>query len=77
MIYRLDALDAYNKKLVKKIAVKTVEQTSTTGTQGYLYLQELVPQKSGAPKARIEFEMRTKSGDVKRVTKLVEEPLLF
>ncbi len=44
MIYRLDALDAYNKKLVKKIAVKTVEQTATTGTQGYLYLQELVPQ---------------------------------
>ncbi|HEL1811818.1 TPA: DEAD/DEAH box helicase family protein [Streptococcus suis] len=74
MIYRLDALDAYNKKLVKKIAVKTVEQTSTTGTQGYLYLQELVPQKSGYPKARIEFEVRTKSGDVKRVTKLVEEP---
>ncbi|MGV3053834.1 type III restriction-modification system endonuclease [Streptococcus hyovaginalis] len=74
MIYRLDALDAYNKKLVKKIAVKTVEQTSTTGTQGYLYLQELVPQKSGSPKARIEFEVRTKSGDVKRVTKLVEEP---
>ncbi|HFI0067545.1 TPA: DEAD/DEAH box helicase family protein [Streptococcus suis] len=72
MIYRLDALDAYNKKLVKKIAVKTVEQTSTTGTQGYLYLQELVPQKSG-PKARIEFEMRTKSGNVKRVTKLVEQ----
>ncbi|MGU7971337.1 restriction endonuclease [Streptococcus suis] len=74
MIYRLDALDAYNKKLVKKIAVKTVEQSSITGTQGYLYLQELVPQKSGAPMARIEFEMRTKSGDVKRVTKLVEEP---
>ncbi|MET3634176.1 type III restriction-modification system endonuclease [Streptococcus porcorum] len=76
MIYRLDALDAYNKKLVKKIAVKTVEQTSTTGTQGYLYLQELVPQKSG-PKARIEFEMRTKSGNVKRVTKLVEEPFVL
>ncbi|WP_153050043.1 hypothetical protein, partial [Streptococcus suis] len=53
---------------------KTVEQTATTGTQGYLYLQELVPQKSGSPKARIEFEVRTKSGDVKWVTKLVEEP---
>ena len=74
MIYRLDALDAYNKKLVKKIAVKTVEQTATTGTQGYLYLQELIPQKSGAPKARIEFEMRTKLGAIKRVTKLVDEP---
>ena len=73
MVYRLDAMDAYNQKLVKKIAVKTVEQTSTTGTQGYLYLQELVPQKSGAPKARIEFEIRTKSGQIKRVTKLVEQ----
>lgn len=73
MVYRLDALDAYNKKLVKKIAVKTVEQSATTGTQGYLYLQELIPQKSGAPKARIEFEMRTNSGQVRRVTKLVEE----
>ncbi len=51
-----------------------MEQTATTGTQGYLYLQELVPQKSGSPKARIEFEVRTKSGDVKWVTKLVEEP---
>ena len=72
MVYRLDALDAYNQKLVKKIAVKAVEQTGTTGTEGYLYLQDLVPQKVGSPKARIEFEMRTPSG-VKRVTKLVEE----
>lgn len=74
MVYRLDALDAYNQKLVKKIAVKTVEQSATTGTQGYLYLQELVLQKSGGPKARIEFEVRTKSGAIKRVTRLVEEP---
>ena len=45
MVYRLDAMDAYNQKLVKKIAVKAIEQAGTTGTQGYLYLQELLPQK--------------------------------
>ena len=72
MIYRLDALDAYNQKLVKKIAVKAIEESSTTGTNGYLYLQDLLPQKNGAPKARIEFEVRGKNG-VRRVTKIVEE----
>lgn len=73
MVYRLDALDAYNKKLVKKISVKSIEKSGTTGTDGYLYLQELVPQKTGGPKARIEFEVLTKSG-VKRKTQLVSEP---
>lgn len=73
MVYRLDAMDAYNQKLVKKIAVKAIEQTGTTGTQGYLYLQEIIPQKTGAPKAKIEFEVKTHSG-VKRKLKVVEEP---
>lgn len=72
MVYRLDAMDAYNQKLVKKIAVKAIEQAGTTGTQGYLYLQEILPQKSGTPKAKIEFEVRTQSG-VKRKTRIVEE----
>lgn len=73
MVYRLDAMDAYNQKLVKKIAVKAIEQTGTTGTQGYLYLQEIIPQKTGAPKAKVEFEVKTQSG-VKRKLKVVEEP---
>lgn len=73
MVYRLDAMDAYNQKLVKKIAVKAIEQTGTTGTQGYLYLQEIIPQKTGAPKAKIEFEVKIQSG-VKRKLKVVEEP---
>lgn len=73
MVYRLDAMDAYNQKLVKKIAVKAIERAGLTGTQGYLYLQELLPQKCGSPKAKVEFEVRTKSG-VKRKTRIVEEP---
>lgn len=72
MVYRLDAMDAYNKKLVKKIAVKAIDQSSTRGTDGYLYLQELIPQKSGGPKARIEFEVLGKTG-IRRQTKIVSE----
>lgn len=74
MVYRLDAMDAYNKKLVKKIAVKGIEQSGTRGTDGYLYLQELIPQKTGAPKARIEFEVLGKNSGVRRQTKLVSAP---
>ncbi|NGL83230.1 type III restriction-modification system endonuclease [Streptococcus equi] len=73
MVYRLDAMDAYNQKLVKKIAVKAIEQSGTIGTDGYLYLQELVLQKTGSPKARIEFEVAGKNG-IRRETRLVSEP---
>lgn len=73
MLYRLDAMDAYNQQLVKKIAVKSIAQTNLMGTSGYLYLQALIPQAQGAPKARIEFEQKTKSG-IKRTTKLVSAP---
>ncbi|MGC4439975.1 DEAD/DEAH box helicase, partial [Streptococcus suis] len=49
MLYRLDAMDAYNQQLVKKIAVKSIAQTNLMGTSGYLYLQALIPQAQGAP----------------------------
>ncbi|MEI2803901.1 MAG: hypothetical protein V9E84_09890 [Trichococcus flocculiformis] len=38
MVYRLDAMEAYNKKLVKKIAVKGLGITGSTATEGYVYL---------------------------------------
>ena len=41
LVYRLDALEAYNKRLVKKIAVKGISITGSTGTEGYLYLEGL------------------------------------
>ena len=40
-IYRLDALDAYNKRLVKKIQVKGISLKGSTGTTGYLYLENI------------------------------------
>ena len=71
MIYRLDAMDAYNKKLVKKIAVKGIEQKGSTATNGYFNLQEIVIS-TGNPQARISFDVKTPSG-VKQTTKTVDE----
>lgn len=39
MVYRLDAMEAYNKRLVKKIAVMGITEIGTTATEGYLYLE--------------------------------------
>jgi type III restriction enzyme len=71
MVYRLDAIDAYNRKLVKKIEVKGINQVGTTATNGYVYLEEIVIGK-GNPRARINFDFKTATG-TKQVTKLVDE----
>lgn len=57
MVYRLDAMEAYNKRLVKKIAVKGISTSGTTGTEGYVYL-EGVNLSKGNPTATIEFEVK-------------------
>lgn len=67
-IYILDALDAYNKRLVKKIEVKGFEIKNIPGTDGYLFLHEIVLSKNNPPVAKIEFEKLLKNG-VKRVVK--------
>lgn len=59
LVYRLDALDAYNQKLVKKITVKGIEVQGLSGTHGYLYLQDIIVSKS-APVARLELEIAEK-----------------
>ena len=71
MVYRLDAIDAYNKHLVKKIEVKGISQKGSTATNGYLYLEEIVLSK-GNPQARIGFDIKTANG-TKQTTKLVSE----
>lgn len=64
-IHRLDALDAYNQKLVKRIAVRGITVKGQTGTHGYLYLQDIRVFPNKAPEARVEIEVRRKT-DVKR-----------
>lgn len=57
LIYVLDALDAYNKKLVKKIEVKGFEVKNFRGTDSYLYLEQIVLSSKKPPMARIELEI--------------------
>lgn len=66
-IHRLDALDAYNQKLVKKIAVRGIAVKGLAGTAGYLYLENIEISKQ-APVARIEMEVKQNNG-IKRVVK--------
>lgn len=58
LIYVLDALDAFNKKLVKKIEVKGFEVKNFRGTDSYLYLEQIVLSSKKPPMAKIEIEIR-------------------
>ncbi|ATD82426.1 MULTISPECIES: type III restriction-modification system endonuclease [Desulfovibrio] len=69
-IHRLDALDAYNLKLVKKIAVRGIAVKGLAGTNAYLYLESIETSKK-APVARIEMEVR-QGGGIKRIVKRLE-----
>ena len=69
MIYRLDAMEAYNKRLVKKIAVKGITESGSTGTEGYVYLQGINLSKAD-PTATIQFDFKGASG-LRKVTKTV------
>ena len=72
MVYRLDAMDAYNKHLVKKIEVIGVEQKGTTGTNGYVYLEQILIS-TGNPQARINFDVMRKSGTIAQQSKVVSD----
>lgn len=71
-IYRLDAVDAFNQKLVKKINVKGVEIMGGLGTNSYLFLDRIDVSDKTYPKARLEFEIKQGSG-IKKVLKIVSD----
>lgn len=56
-VYVLDALDAFNKRLVKKIEVKGFEVKNFRGTDSYLFLEQIVLSSKKPPMARIELEI--------------------
>ena len=70
-VHRLDALDAYNQKLVKKIAVRGSQTRGLAGTNAYLYLEGIEISKK-APVARLEIEVKLASGEIKRQLKRLE-----
>ena len=61
MVYRLDAMDAYNKRLVKKIAVKGISETGSTATDSYVYLEGINLSKSD-PTATLQFDVKQAAG---------------
>lgn len=70
LIYVLDALEAYNQRLVKKIEVKGFEVKNFRGTDSYLYLEEIVLSSKKPPMARIELEIGYNKS-INRETRLV------
>lgn len=71
MVYRLDAMEAYNKRLVKKIAVKGITESGSTATDGYVYLEAINLSKA-APTATIQFDCRGASS-IRKITRTVKE----
>ena len=61
MVYRLDAMEAYNKRLVKKIAVKGITESGNTATDGFVYLESINLSKAD-PTATIQFDFKGASG---------------
>lgn len=57
LVYVLDALDAFNKKLVKKIEVKGFEVKNLTGTNQYLFLDNIVLSSKKPLMARMKIEV--------------------
>ncbi|MCP4049846.1 MAG: DEAD/DEAH box helicase family protein [bacterium] len=76
-IYRLDAIDAYNQKLVKKINVKGIEVIGNSGTNSYLFLDRINISTKHFPTASIELEINQKSGIKKVMRNVTEKDDLF
>ncbi len=71
MVYRLDAMEAYNKHLVKKIAVKGITESGSTATESYIYLESINLSKA-APTATIQFDYKGTKG-IRKITRKVSE----
>jgi type III restriction enzyme len=70
-VHRLDAVDAYNQKLVKKIAVRGITVKHLAGSTAYLYVEGLeVGKGADFPKARVELEVQTAQGIKRQVKRL-------
>lgn len=69
-IYVLDALDAFNKRLVKKIEVKGFEVKNFRGTDSYMFLEQIVLSSKKPPMARIEMEI-SYSKSINRETRIL------
>ena len=72
LVYVLDALDAYNKRLVKKIEVKGFEVINPLGTGTYIYVDDIIVSEKKPPKTKLEIEIGYKKG-IKRECRNMDE----
>ncbi len=72
LVYCLDAVDAYNKCLVKKIQVKGFEMKNLRGTDRYLYLQDIILSTNKPPMCKLEFEINYNKS-INRETRILQK----
>lgn len=77
LVYVLDALDAYNNRLVKKIEVKGFEVKNLRGTDSYLYLEQIVLSSKNPPIAKIELEVNHNNGIKREIRSFNESDNLY
>ena len=65
-VYALDALDAYRERLVKRIKVIGFELKNLRGTNGYMYLEDIILSPTKPPMARISIEVKNAAGEPRR-----------
>lgn len=65
-VYALDALDAFQERLVKRIRVIGFELKNLRGTNGYMYLDNIVLSPNKPPMARISIEVKNAAGEPRR-----------
>lgn len=70
MVYRLDAVDAYKKQLVKKIAVKGIEVSGSSASNGYLYIESIIEKPN--LKVRVQFERISPTGKIVKTSTLID-----
>ena len=77
LVYVLDALEAFNKRLVKRIQVKGFEVKNLLGTNSYLYLEDIVKDTKKPPMARLELEVKHKDNTKREMHKLAQGDDLY
>ena len=71
LVYRLDAVDAYNRQLVKSINVTGISVSNFSASGGYVYLKGIIKTEHD-PEALVEYDAMTASG-LRRVTRHLRE----
>ena len=72
LVYKLDAIDAFEQKLVKKIEPVCIDVTNRAGVYPYIFCSEIRPGKDG-PEAVLEFQVQRKTGAVVNERKVVRK----